>query len=351
MKPSDEMPIEPLSEATWNRIEKAVFDELDDRIPAARPARERTLRWPLIALGAVVAIQAAVALLFLFAKSDSRDSGRAGLDSARFVTGKEPNETLLGDVAIGLEPESALVVVKNAAAGSLVVLERGAARFSVPPREQRPAFVVQAGEVRVEVVGTRFLVERIGGSARVEAYEGKVRVVARGQSNLLQRGERWPESAPTNTATEMKPQAADRYALGVGQAHIVDRAAQEHVVDGAAQPPVVGRAAQPHVVDRAAQPQVVAPDRGERFERAALLEASDPRQALRIYRRLAAEGGRWGENALYAMGRLEMERGQRANAARLLRTYLDRHPHGANASDARALVERLAHEPEQTAPK
>jgi hypothetical protein len=184
------------------------------------------------------------------------------------------------------------------------VLERGAARFSVPPRERRPAFVVQAGDVRVEVVGTRFRVERVQGSANVQAYEGVVRVTAGGRSTLLRHGDRWP-----------LPSAA---------------------------PPMPEPVPEP-VPDRS-------PAASKRFEQAALLEASDPELALRLYRDLSAEGGRWGENALYAMGRLEMERGRRAAASRILRSYLARHPQGANASDARALLKRLEQPAQGTPP-
>jgi hypothetical protein len=297
MKPADEIPIEPLSEATWQRVEEAVFDALDEPAQSVPPSRRRTRRWPLVALAALVAIQAVLALVYLHEPGD--DDTRATLDSARFATGREGTETLLGDVAIAIEPASALVVVKDAAAGSLVVLERGAARFSVPPRARRPAFVVQAGDVRVEVVGTRFRVERVKGSASVQAYEGVVRVTAGGRSALLRGGDRWPPASATPATVTPEPQPSPS-------------------------------------------------DRQRRFEQAALLEAGEPEQALRLYRGLAAEGGRWGENALYAMGRLEMERGRRAAAARILRDYLARHPQGANASDARALLQRLQPKPRGT---
>jgi hypothetical protein len=320
MKPADELPIEPLSEAAWQRVEQVVFDALDELAQSVPPARPRARRWPLVALAALVAIQAVLALLFLY--EPVGDDARASLDSARFATGREATETLLGDVAISIEPASALVVVKDAAAGSLVVLERGAARFSVPPRERRPAFVVQAGDVRVEVVGTRFRVERVKGSASVHAYEGVVRVIAGGRSALLRRGEHWP------LATAAPPELATREVQSAG-------------------PKTVTPEPQPTSRD-ASPPQTAATDRQKRFEQAALLEAGDPEQALRLYRGLAAEGGRWGENALYAMGRLEMERGRRAAAARILSNYLARHPQGGNASDARALLERLEHKPRGT---
>jgi TolA-binding protein len=63
---------------------------------------------------------------------------------------------------------------------------------------------------------------------------------------------------------------------------------------------------------------------------------------LRIYRGLAAEQGAWAANALYAMGRLEMDRGHVRTARQLLQRYIDQHPNGANAADARALIARNA---------
>jgi TolA-binding protein len=226
--------------------------------------------------------------------------------------------------------------VKNAAAGSLVILERGAARFSVPPRETRPAFVVQAGDVRVEVVGTRFLVERVGGSARVQGYEGKVRVIARGQNTLVQRGESWPPSAAITLPTAAPGSPASAASQGA------PLAPSEATQPAAAEPAASARTSGHH---RKSRGRSAAADLGERFERAALLEASAPDEALRVYRSLAAQGGRWGANALYAMARLETERGRRASAERLSRAYLTRYPNGPNASDARALIERSSREP------
>jgi hypothetical protein len=77
------------------------------------------------------------------------------------------------------------------------------------------------------------------------------------------------------------------------------------------------------------------------YERAARMEASRPQAALAIYDQLAAGRGPWAANALFAQARLELELGHRERARRLLASYLARHPGGANAEDARQLLDRL----------
>jgi TolA-binding protein len=99
------------------------------------------------------------------------------------------------------------------------------------------------------------------------------------------------------------------------------------------------QAAPPQASPPAAAPPPSGPSRQERYEAAARLEGRDPERALAGYRQLAAEGGPWAANALYAEARLELELGRTARARRLLRRYLDRFPDGLNAEDARSLLE------------
>ena len=312
MKQDERIPIEPLSDSSWNRVERALFEELDDRARsgASRPSsiapRVGLPRWALVAIAAVVLLQGAVAAM-LWLRSDR--GGSSQLASTRFTSGASASEALIGDVAIRLEPGSALVAVADAGNGSLCVLERGAVRFSVPPRGSRPAFVVQAGDTRVEVIGTQFRVERIAGSARVETFEGKVRVSARGETRLVARGETWsPAPVPGS-----------------------DQAVRVPGVQG--------------------ELPAAEPAQRVRFEQAAAREATEPGHALRIYRGLAQESGPWAQNALYAAARLELELGHSARAERALRSYLQRHPQGANAADARALLQRLTRKaPEESQP-
>jgi hypothetical protein len=62
---------------------------------------------------------------------------------------------------------------------------------------------------------------------------------------------------------------------------------------------------------------------------------------MRAYRRLAAGRGAWAANALYAAARLSLDRGDRTTASQLAHAYLARFPRGANAADARALLDRI----------
>lgn len=325
MKIGDQHPIDPLPEPAWDRIRRNVFEELDSAAAHGEPLRPpQPRRRAAIAMALTAAASGALALAGAWLLRPAPVE-RLGLSSTRIATEADGIEAKLGDIPLQVEPRSALVAVEDARAGWLVVLERGAAVFSVPPRVGRPPFVVDSGSVRVEVVGTRFRVERVGASARVDAYEGVVRVLAGGRTVLLGKGQRWPQSSAPNAAPAELPVSA----------------AQETPAssEGSALP-----------AERHSPP--AGPDAARRaFERAASLEASAPDAALRIYRRLEQEGGAWAANALYARARLQLERGDRAAAAGALRRYLDRFPHGPNAADARTLLERLTTAPaRETAP-
>ena len=74
---------------------------------------------------------------------------------------------------------------------------------------------------------------------------------------------------------------------------------------------------------------------------AARVEANDPAQAIALYRSLEIGTDSWAQNALFAHGRLEASRGNKADARRLLVEYLSRFPRGANADDARTVLNRL----------
>ena len=93
-----------------------------------------------------------------------------------------------GSTATALDARTRLITLIDATSEVTVSLERGGARFDVKRDPKRP-FRVEIGAVAVEVVGTRFLVERLEDHARVAVDEGLVRVGERslgaGQSGLF----------------------------------------------------------------------------------------------------------------------------------------------------------------------
>lgn len=294
-------PVEALSDVAWSRVERGVWSELDaETIPATpRASRRWWLALPAIAAAAVVAI-------VVFARSSDHPTAQA---PTRVTSGASPSSVALGDAHIALDPQSSIVMEP-----SNVLVERGAAWFSVEPRGARPPFIVTAGDARVRVVGTRFLVARSDERIAVTVDHGIVEIGYHGELVRVTNGQHWTSEAPHD------------------------------VVDGpiATAQPVV-----PPPVVAPEPPPVVAPppvtnhsrdDRdGQRYAALARLEASDPESAMRGYLVLSKGSSRWAEIALYAAARLASDRHD-PRAKSFLQIYLRRYPNGANAVDARQLL-------------
>jgi ferric-dicitrate binding protein FerR (iron transport regulator) len=337
MKPGRLRPsvVEPLSRQAWERVETRLFERLGrgEHLPSANvsvrgPAPVRV--W----LGAAALVLTGTVLLWLVLDTIHHTDAvhhtgtahhaaapapltpapgvaghivepapaaahapapRVASEITRIVTTSAETRTTLGEAALTLAADSDVTVRGNDSEGWLIELERGEVECEVAPRRGRAAFVVQAGETRVSVVGTRFSVSRDSDSdsASVSVREGQVRVESGKLVALLGPGDRWPRAG-----TEPREERSARA---------------------------------PRSGTEAAR---------TRFERAARLEASEPEKALRIYAELARARGPWAANALYAQARLESERGRRARARALLQRYLARFPKGVNREDVRALLEQ-----------
>lgn len=327
--PQGALPIEPLGDVAWQRIERNLFARLAASAapaPAATAVPRAAGRRHVAAGVLVLAIAAAAFVVWQWSGGSGRGH-RAGRDArapSRIATADAPSSVVFGDVALEVAPRSA-VLVDDRDDGVLVVLDRGAVTFRVAPRRSRPPLVVQAGDLRVEVVGTVFAVSREGDSARVEVFEGSVWLVHRGQRTRLDAGASWPSSpepspGPGDEILEPVPAPAPESPAAEGRRP--QRKPHSDRVTEVAPP------AAPRLSDKA------------RYEQAAKLERSSPAAALDIYRQLAAGGGPWAANALYASAQLELDLGHRDRAHALLRTYLERFPRGANVEDARDLLKR-----------
>jgi hypothetical protein len=315
MKPKIEIEVEPLSPARWAKVEQGIFAELD-RAPVApsRGLAGRTRRHLALGLGAI-AVAAAAA--FLVVETTPQETRLA----SRIETGSVPSHVTLGTSTIDVAPQSAVVTSGSDRSGLLVVLEQGAVDCEVEPRAGRPPFVVLAGDVRVGVVGTRFTVRRDPSGVSVSVAHGTVEVMRGGQVARIRGGETWPP--PSTEPPRAEPHGAE----------------SPPAEPPASEPSARSATTSPH---RHASAAPVKPEGDQTaFERAASLEARDPDAAMVVYRRLGDASGPWAAPALFAAGRLAADRGRNGDAKALLGRYLARYPNGANAADARRLLERL----------
>lgn len=301
-----EFAVDDLPAAEWAAIEEAVFAELEGE--AAAPASAKRPSNALM-LASVAVLSAAVAMLSMvgFGAFEREAPRPATTHSTRFHGGPEGAEVALDDIRLVLGANSEGLAVGGSDVGWVVALDEGRVEFVVASRAERPPFVVQAADTRVEVVGTRFSVVRHASHVEVAVDDGIVRVTHDGQVQELRAGERWatalePSSTPTNETRETT--------------------VTSEANDGSEPAP----------------PTMHRPSDTAAYERAAALEAEDPAAAIRLYRRLARGGGPWAEAALFARARLEMETGNIQGGSRALQRYLRRYPNGINAQDARFLL-------------
>jgi len=345
--------IEPLPDLAWARVERAVLAELD--APETRQVRAPRARWPIAV--SLAAAAAAVIAILAWPRDDgtATTAGTVGQPS-RVVTGDVASEVSFGDAHVTVAPASALVFDGNAEHGVLAVLERGTATFVVSPRHARPPFVVQAGAVGVRVVGTELTVSRLGGDdASVEVLEGVVEVVHHGRTTAVRAGERWSSveiAAQDHAATARPSSASVDLRAAVGAASPPSDPATSTSTSTSTPTPAPGSVATTtprlhpdrdtrHRPTPAATAAPVAPSAQAEFEAAAALEATDPGGAIARYRELARGRGAWAGNALYALGRLAYDRGDRDLSRDALTAYVHRFPRGPNAADARALLANL----------
>jgi len=392
--------VPPLGEAAVSRIERAVFAALDARAPVAAVARVPRRR--LLAFSLAGAVAAGVVFGAREWRRDDAPPSRAQLSTAKLSTTTSGSHIAVLGATLDVAPESD-VSFGSARDGSVVVaLDRGAVTCEVAPRSKRAPFVVEAGETRVTVIGTRFTVHRVGAHATVSVEHGLVEVADTNMTELVRAGERFrpgeavtPEplaseapaaavvapapaapvaSAPAahgpslaavagvidahgtarpsherHLALDRGPRAdarVDDARIGharVGDARIEDTRAR---APAAAEGPAASVAvAVPVAADRQPGPGASRGSAQVLFELAAQLEVRDPEAALRIYGEIATGEDAWGASASFASARLEAEGGQDVAARAACEDYLRRFPRGPNADDARSLLTSLAPSP------
>jgi FecR protein len=352
--------VDPWSDGHWSRVERDLFEKLDATGGARAPERRPALRRRVVIGG--LAAAAALALVFYVRPPGFLRSS----DRLRVATTDSASEVTVGESSLVVAPKSLVMVSGDDDRGVDVVLDRGAVTCEVAPRKGRPAFVVDAGEVRVRVMGTRFTVARYESAVSVVVDHGAVEVSASGQVTVLHDGERWPIANASEGANEREGAnggAADETQGNEKGAHLAvsssapiggtdrlrakaaaGRPSSPEVGAVASSPPSPSPSPSPSTATATATAAAVpppAPSPQETYEAAARLEKTRPDDAAALYRGLASGNTAWTSSALYALARLEADRGHREGAQHLLEDYLARYPRGLNADDARALVQRM----------
>jgi hypothetical protein len=335
--------VEPLSDARWARMERELFAKLDEEqeidARARGPSRLRAVTWAAVAVTVVSAVLA-IAL-----------SGRAMHpdDRVSLATTDSASEFTVGESSLTVAPRSLVVVSGDDDHGIDVVLDRGTVTCEVAPRRGRPPFRLNAGEVRVRVMGTKFTVTHDEDETFVDVEHGALEITSRGVVTVLHDGGHWPDAVlPSRTPSpDLASSSSSGACAPMAPLQARSQARATHIrrpaaVDTSAsfsEPTAEPAASEPSVTSAPAM--AVVPAAQQAFEAASRSERTNPVQAAAIYQQLAAGGTAWAPNALFALARLEMDRGQRAEAARLLNAYLTRYPRGINADDARELLRRM----------
>lgn len=339
-------PVEPLSDVAWSRVERGLWTRLDAAPPVRSAPRSTERRWIWIAAPALAAA-AAIAIVVGLRGGAPGDE----VAPARVVSGAAPTSVTFGDVHVTLDADTAVVMDP----GPSALLERGAAWFAVAPRGERSPFVVTAGDLVVRVIGTRFRVARSGEVATVEVDHGLVEVQFRDTRMRVSAGQLWSslqprEVRPIIVAVATAPDATPEVTPTPAPETAPAPARPAHKASPA--PAVPPPPAQPEPRNPAAAPTPAPPkpappkpasqvDTDEAaFHRLEALEARSPATAIDGYLELSRRSSRWAEPALYAAARLAADRKQ-PRAKTLLEIYLRRFPAGANADDARTLLDRI----------
>ena len=309
--------LEPLSEARWARVERAVLEAsaggaLDRQEPQTPSPRWRLTAGSLVLAGALAAIAGG------FAWRALQPEAHGG--ATRVETAANGSHVEFGESTIDVGPTSAVRLAGDDSHGVVVTLDTGRVECDVAPRRSRPPFVVEAGSVEVRVVGTHFVVVRAGEAVGVDVQRGQVEVTSNGQRTLVGAGSHWPSLAEVAPQTPSPVPSSSPPARDANMGHAAPGEPRATALPGRGTQSLSPR---------------------DQYEAASRLEAEQPAAAIALYRELAHQGGAWGENALFAAGRLEADRGDQAEAHRLLREYLARYPVGPNANDARQLLDRL----------
>lgn len=331
--------------AMWQRI---------DHVPRRSPGV-----WLLAAAALVILVLASLAAF------RDRESGRLALISGATpgVLGADsaPATPRFDDGSlVSLTQGSRLEVLRNDGRSFVTALRRGAATFDVKPGGSRH-WIIEAGELSVEVVGTRFRVERHSESTTVSVEHGVVLVRGErvpGGSVRLTAGKSFELRSPVAVASSSSAPAVA--ALASSDPPLATHASADARADASARPdPIVADARDD--VERSLQAADAARSRHDQAAAAAHFEAAwlkaapgDPRRglaALSLARSVIAANPAKAarllrssladmpqtllEDALARLVEAEGRSGNSAGAAHAAADYLRQFPTGRRAEEVR----------------
>ncbi|HEY3807065.1 MAG TPA: FecR domain-containing protein [Kofleriaceae bacterium] len=296
----DRLPIDvPKNDTRRDRVIGSVLAKVAAMQTAERAdavmAEPRSRARFAIALVAPLAVAAAV-LVWVLARTPATPSAPPSAPSLVVTPIGGSSRFTVGDSMIEAGPDTSVEVLTAASGAVTLALARGSVECDVAPRAGRPPFRVVAGNVTVEVVGTRFTVARRP-AVRVDVVRGKVKVVAPAGTVYVLPGESWPPVAPSAPVLPPPPLAS------------------------IPTPPVVESPAPSQ-----ASPQAM-------FKDAQRLRRRDPAKSERLYRSLANHSDVWAALSLYDLAEMHGA-AQTDRALRELDELARRFPRAANLEDA-----------------
>ncbi|HUS31341.1 MAG TPA: FecR domain-containing protein [Kofleriaceae bacterium] len=320
----------PSPEVRRERVEKKLFAqlaavEMAERVDAVLPQPRRS-RVPYM-LGAA-ALAAAVLALVLFARRDAAPTHEVASPSRVVTPVGGESRFIVGDAVIDAKSDTSVAVQHGEDGAITLVLDRGAVDCDVEPRHGRPPFRVLAGDLKVEVVGTRFTVTRTP-SLRVDVARGKVKVSTAAGTTLVEAGDSWP-------VVTAEAQPAPAVEQPVAEAPVAEAPVAEAPIADAPAPAPAPKATAPAVK----KPAPVQPDEDlaqKSYRVAQKLETSQPAKAATIYRAIATDSTTTpalAATALLSLAQVELELHDPTAALSAAEEYVKRFPKAASAEEA-----------------
>ena len=342
--------LQDLAEEGAPRLDDAARARILDRVELEGPALARRRRGGRVALLAIP-LAAAAALVLWVAAASEPSAPRA----ARVCESWSPAEGIARDGRLALGQRGVATVEGDlsmrAPDGCMTELELASGRVSVHARDLgQGALRVRAGEVTVEVRGTRFTVVRAGDHVEVHVDEGHVVVRAPEEREIhLYAGERWTRgqrlAAGPLERSPVEPASDDEAASDEAAS---DEAASDEVAsdtddETATDEATATRIDEPTSVAARgrARPARETSTHGETDDPRALLATAEARwrageheRARRLFRRVGAGRGSLAEAAWIRLARLELRGGDPERAVRAVRAQRRRFPRSRFGAEA-----------------